>query len=280
MATTVAPRVVALVRAAHLVPCLAVTAFTTLLGAEAGNGVATCVLLAAAVLSGQLLIGWTNDRLDVDLDATAGRADKPLASGEISVRAVDGARACALVVTVVFSLLLGWRAGVLHLAAVACGLLYDYVLKRTWGSFVPYALAFGALPGIATLARDDHRLPPAWAVAAAALLGVAANLTNALPDLAADQQTGVRGLPNRLGASRSLALALTLLLAATVVIAFGPSGPATWSGWAGLVVTVGIVAGCAPALWRHAGSRVPFYAVIALVPVDLLMIVLAGNGLR
>ena len=280
MVAAPACRLVALGRAAHPIPCVAVTAFTTMLGVEAGNRVGTCLLLAAAVLSGQLLIGWTNDRLDVSRDAAAGRADKPLASGDVSLRATDAARAAALVATVVLSLLLGWRAGLLHLAAVACGLLYDYVLKRTWASFVPYALAFGALPGIATLARDDHPLPAAWAVTAAALLGVAANLTNALPDLEADRRTGVRGLPNRLGADRSLALALALLLAATVVIAFGPAGAATWSGWAGLALTVGLVGWCTPALWRRSGSRLPFHALIALVPVDLLMILLAGNGLR
>ncbi len=277
---TASRRVGALAQAAHLVPCIAVTAFATLLGALAGNGVGTCVVLAGAVLSGQLLIGWTNDRLDLALDATADRQDKPLVSGDVAVRTVDAARAVALVATVPLSLLLGWRAGVLHLAAVACGLLYDYVLKRTWVSFLPYALAFGALPGIATLARDDHRLPPAWAVTAAALLGVAANLTNALPDLEADRQTGVRGLPNRLGAGRSLAVALAGLLAAAVIIAFGPAGATAWSGWAGIGLTAALVGGCAPALWRRAGSSLPFYALIAMVGVDLLMIVLAGDGLR
>jgi 4-hydroxybenzoate polyprenyltransferase len=268
-----------LVRAAHAGPCVAVTTLTTVLAVEAGNSAATCVVVAAALLSGQLLIGWTNDRLDVGADTTAGRTEKPLVDGDVSLHTLDRCRLAALVAVVVLSLLLGWRAGLLHLFAVGCGLAYDYRLKRTWLSFLPYALAFGALPGIATLARPDHALPAGWAVLAAALLGVAANLTNALPDLAADRLTGVNGLPNRLGARWSMALAIVLLVAATASIAFGPPGPPTWSGWTGLALTIVIALGCVPALWNRAAGKAPFYAVIALAGIDVVMIVLAGSNL-
>lgn len=273
-------RTVLLVRSAHAAPCTAVTVFTTALAGIAGNGVVTCVLVAIAVLAGQLLIGWTNDRLDVDLDRTAGRTDKPMASGLVPVAVVDRARAMAAAVTIAASLSLGWRAGLLHLAAVASGLLYDYGLKRTWWSWLPYAVSFGSLPGIATLAAPGHPTPGAWAVTAAALLGVAANLANALPDLAADRMTGVRGLPNRLGATPSLVLAYVLLVTATVVIALGPAGPPTAAGWIGLALTAALVVASGPRLLLRADSRLPFYALIALVPVGVLMILFSANRLR
>ena len=109
----------------------------------------------------------------------------------------------ALLVTVAFSLSLGWRAGLLHLAAVGCCWLYNAWLKATWLSWLPYAAAFGALPAIATLALPTHPAPAAWVVAAGAAFGVAANLTNALPDLADDRLTGVAGLPHRIGTRAS-----------------------------------------------------------------------------
>ena len=54
-------------------------------GRRAGR---TCVLLAAALLTGQLSIGWCNDAVDRGRDVAAGRTDKPLAVGTLGVRTV------------------------------------------------------------------------------------------------------------------------------------------------------------------------------------------------
>jgi 4-hydroxybenzoate polyprenyltransferase len=158
--------------------------------------------------------------------------------------------------------------------------MYNGWLKGTWFSAVPYAAAFGALPVVATLALPEHPLPAWWAVTAAAMLGVAANLTNALPDLERDRQTGFRGLPSRIGARPSVASALALLLAAAATLGFGPTGPPGIAGWAGMAVTAALVVGFAPVAWRTARSRVPFYALMLVVPVFLAMIVANGQRLR
>ena len=60
---------------------------------------ATAQLLAvlavgAAVLAGQLSVGWHNDWLDAERDSAAARPDKPVATGAVSRRTV--AR-CALI---------------------------------------------------------------------------------------------------------------------------------------------------------------------------------------
>src|SRR6185437_12645162 len=109
-----------LIRSCHPIPTVGVTVFTTVLAAVAGNSAATCVLVAAAVLSGQLTIGWSNDRLDVAADRMVRRPDKPLALGLVPLEVVDTAIAVALLACVGLSLALGWRAGLLHLAAVGC----------------------------------------------------------------------------------------------------------------------------------------------------------------
>ena len=61
-------------------------------------------------------------------------------------------------------------------------------------------VSFGVLPAIATLGQAYPRFPRPGCSAAGALLGVAAHVTNVLPDLADDDRTGIRGLPHRLGA--------------------------------------------------------------------------------
>lgn len=270
----------ALARSCHPAPTVAVTCFTTVLGGTAGNGAGTCTLLAVAVLAGQLSIGWSNDRIDARRDRAVGRTDKPLATGELPLRTADAAIAVALVVTVAFSLSLDWRAGVLHLGAVGCGWLYNAWLKATWFSWLPYAMAFGVLPAIATLALPTHPGPAAWAVAAGALFGAAANLTNALPDLAGDRLTGVVGLPHHIGARPSLLTAIGLLIVATGCAAFGPPGATTALGWAALTLSVlAAVAGGVLAFTKPT-SKLSFYGIVAVVGLDLVLIVVNGHQLH
>ncbi|HEY5335283.1 MAG TPA: UbiA family prenyltransferase, partial [Mycobacteriales bacterium] len=183
----------------------------------------------------------------------------------------------SLVALVAFSSTLGWPAALLNLATVASGWAYNLGLKGTWLSAVPYAFSFGALPGVATLAAPGHPGPALWAVATGALLGVAANLTNALPDLAEDRATGVVGLPHRIGARASLALSAGLLVAATVVVVAGPPGSPSALRWAGLGTVAVAVAVAVPAFWRRPGSRLPFAGLIAAVAVDIVLLVAGGH---
>lgn len=277
--TAVRP-VAALVRACHPEPTAAVTAFAVILAAVARNDVFTCAVVGAAVLCGQLVIGWSNDRLDVTRDRAAGRLDKPFATGALSQRVLDGALAAALAGVLVCSVLLGWRAGLANVWVVAWGVAYNLGLKATSVSWVPYALAFGALPAVATLALNRPRWAGLWVLAAGALLGIAANLTNALPDLVADAGSDVRGLPHRLGAVRSLVLAAALLSTVTVLVVFGPPGAPRPLSWIGLVfVPVLVMLGLRAAL-RAPASRVSFLGIIAITAIDLILLVATARGLR
>lgn len=270
---------IGLLRACHPLPCVGVTAFTTALAVVAGNDAPTCVIVAAAVLTGQLTIGWSNDYLDRQTDEAVGRQDKPIATGQVSAQTIRVAILLAGAACIVLSLMLGWRAGLLHLGAVACGWIYNLWLKRTWLSWLPYSLAFGALPGIATFALPGHPAPPAWAVIAGALLGACANLTNALPDVEDDAATQSGGVASRLGARAAVVLAQFLLVAATAFIAAGPPGPPSAAAWTGLALTILVVAASAPTFWRRAQSRVPFYGVMVLVAIDIGLIMLSGQNL-
>ena len=267
-----------LARSCHPVPSAAVTVFGVLLSVRAGNSGATTAILALAVLSGQLSIGWSNDRIDAIRDRRTGRTDKPLSAADAPLGVVDAAIAVSVGATVAFSLALGLLAGVVHLGAVAAGWSYNVALKSTWASWVPFALAFGALPAVATLALPGHPAPAAWLAGAGAALGVAGHLTNATPDLADDRRTGVVGFPHRVGARAALTLATLLLAAASALVVFGRPGT---PGVLTLVAFGAVVATAAAGLVaarRRPDSRWPFLGIVVLVGVDLVLLMAIGSS--
>ena len=172
-----------LLRCSHPEPVFAVTAANGVLAISAGRGWTT-VWVVSAVLAGQLFVGWTNDYLDRDLDARAGRADKPLVAGTVSAQRVRNAALVALIACVPLSLANGVAPGLLHLAAVGVATLYNLGVRATPLSPVPYLFAFGAVPAFITLGLHPAHLPPAWATIAAALLGAGAHFTQVLPSTA------------------------------------------------------------------------------------------------
>ena len=204
------------------------TVLATIVAAAAGRSVAGCMLVAATVLAGQLSIGWCNDLVDVSRDRSAGRRDKPLASGTVSVQVVATACAVAATACVPLSLANGWRAGVVHLAGVGGGWVYDLGAKRTVWSWLPYAGSFGLLVAFLILGLPGHPAPPVWLVVAGALLGTGAHFLNVVPDVAADLASGVRGLPQRIGSVRSAVVGAVLLAGAAVVVTVGPGRPPWW----------------------------------------------------
>jgi 4-hydroxybenzoate polyprenyltransferase len=262
-----------LLRSAHLGPSVAVTTITALLAFALGLPLSRGVVVTLAVFTGQLTIGWGNDLLDADRDREVGRSDKPVANRELTPSFVLRWLSVAAIACVVLSLLAGWRSGATHLALlVAFGHLYNLHLKATPWSWLPYAVAFGSLPAVVSLAGRPSQWPPSWMVVTAASLGVAAHFLNALPDLEDDAATGVRGLPHRLGATQSRLVATALLVLASVVAVLGPAGaPAPWA-WTALALV-----GALATLALFGSGRAPFYAAItiALVDVALLAVVAA-----
>jgi 4-hydroxybenzoate polyprenyltransferase len=268
-------RFLALLRACHPEPTVAVTAMITALAVTAGRDAPGVLLVAAAVLAGQLSIGWLNDALDAARDASVGRADKPVVTGAVSRRAVGVAAVVAGLVCVPLSLASGLLAGAAHLVAVAAGWAYDLGLKATAWSVLPYLVCFGLLPVFVVLGLPGAPLPPWWLPAAGALLGGCAHFANVLPDLDDDAATGVRGLPHRLGAAGSRVAAGLLLLAATVVLAVAAPLPAVLAGSVPVVAAVVLAAGFRAG--RRPGSRAPFRAVLVVAVLAVLMLLVASS---
>jgi len=262
-----------LMRASHPEPTAAVTAIATSLAVSTGLG-ARSLIVTAAFLTGQLSVGWSNDWVDAARDARTGRSDKPVARGDLPVGTVRAAALTAAALCVPASLALGLAPGLLHLAAVAAAWSYNVRLKATLASWVPYALAFGAVPSIVTLALPGGPPAPFWATLAGALLGVGAHLCNALPDLDQDLATGVRGLPHALGARRSGALAAALLLCAAVLLALGPGRPGPVP--VVVVLLAAVVTGWGLVRARRPGSRDAFRAAIVVAGLSVGLLVARG----
>lgn len=263
-----------LLRAAHIGPAFAVTALTMLLAVAASLPPLSAVLVTAAVATGQLTVGWANDLLDAGRDRQVARADKPLARGRLTARWVLTCLVGAAVLCVGLSCALGWRSAALHLGVcLVAAHAYNLGLKATAWSWAPYAVAFGALPAVVTLAQPPwsarEGVPPApWLVLAAAMLGVAAHVLNALPDLADDAATGILGLPHRMGAGRSRVVAVVLLLGGSAVTVLGPPGrPPAWAAAVGMLT---VVLGAVSLVAHH---RTPFRAAIGIALVDVVLLV-------
>jgi protoheme IX farnesyltransferase len=271
-------RALALLRSSHPEPGGAVTVAMTLLAAGVGHRGWALVGIFLAVGATQLAVGWVNDWLDADRDRRAGRQDKPVAAGEISPRTVGVAGLISALAVPFLGLPFGLVATLLISLVGIFALLYDWPLKSTVFSVVPYLVAFGLLPAFVVVALPGHPAPPAWLVAAGALLGGGAHFANVLPDLADDAATGVRGLPHRLGATGSSIAAALLLLGATLALVFGPPGPPSWAGWAAGAATVVVLPLGAYAFRRAKGRGVAmFRAVIVVALIDVLLLIFSGR---
>jgi len=213
-----------LLASSHPGPTLTVTVLAAVIASAVGHPAWLVVLVAAAVVAGQLSIGLANDWIDADRDRSVGRSDKPVAQGLVAVSTVRTAAFVTAGVAVVLSLFLGPVAAVAHLVLVGAGWAYDAGLKRSVWSVAPFVVAFGLLPVVAVAAGPAAQLPAPWAIATGAVFGIAIHCTNVLPDLVDDAATGVRGFPHRLGLHAAGVLAFASLVVAAGLVLVGQLG--------------------------------------------------------
>ena len=270
---------VSLLLASHPGPTAVVTVIATGLGIGLGYPPARLLVLAVAILLGQLSIGWSNDWLDAARDREVARADKPAARGDIPTALVRASAFVALALALVVAALLGVGALIAHAVAIAGGWAYNLGLKSTAASFVPFAVSFGLLPAIATLGQEQPAWPASWVLAAGALLGVAAHVTNVLPDLADDARTGIRGLSHRLGVRASGLLAFACLAVATALITFGPGLPVRPLLVVGLIIGLAAVVAGVVLLVRRSPTRLLMQLIMTCAIVDVVMLALAGQSI-
>jgi 4-hydroxybenzoate polyprenyltransferase len=271
-------RVRALVIASHPGPSLAITAMATVLAAEAAPHGFGPVLVAPAMLAGQLSVGWSNDACDAARDIAAGRTDKPVARGEVTVRSLWVAAIVSLLAALAMSAAISLvTLGILALL-VGAAWAYNLGLKSTPWSGLMYLLGFGPLPAYAASALPGQPAARFWVCAAAGLLGLGAHFANVLPDLDADLRSGVRGLPQvvaaRWGPGAARGAALVLLLSASALLVAEASPARRW------IAVAGLGCSCVLAVVGAVGKgRTPFRAALAIAGADVAVFAFGADAL-
>ncbi|HTK62809.1 MAG TPA: UbiA family prenyltransferase [Pseudonocardia sp.] len=261
----------ALIGSGHPKPVLAMTVLCSAMAVTTGRDLPGVVVVAAAVLTGQLSIGWLNDLCDAERDRDTGRADKPLALGAVSTRAVRVAAVTAGLACIPLSLASGILAGSLHLITIAAGWAYDLRLKASSASVLAFVVAMSLSPLFVVYGLPGSPHPPWWLPAVTTLLGCGAHFGNVLRDLDDDLATGVRGLPQRLGTRTSRIAAVVLTFGAVVLLAVTAPLPTAVALGAPLIalliLAAGFLSGAGPR------SQRPFQAVsvVGLLTVGLLI---------
>ena len=174
--------------------------------------------IALAIFAGQCVVGWTNDLIDHPRDHAAGRMKKPLVHEAVTRKELQFGVAIALTSALLLSFLgpLGVDGGLLHLLGLGSATAYNFGVKGTLFSPVPYAIAFGSLPWAIYLAAGKH--PPIWLYIDFILVSVAFHFLNVIKDLEWDRSQLVMGLPQRVGKSWSIAAAAICVVAGVLVV--------------------------------------------------------------
>ena len=209
-----------LLKAAHFGPTLIVTAisfaFATYYWWEG-----PAYVIAFGVFTGQLVVGWSNDLYDFDDDLKHQRTKKPLVSGLITKQYLQKWLHFMLPFSFIANLLgpLGLKGGLVYMLGIACGVAYNFYFKFNLLSPLPYAIAFAALPSSVAISKDVN--PPLWMLFGGALFGMAAHFINVIKDMDQDQASGIKGLPQQLGKTKSIAAAAVLIALGIVSLIVG-----------------------------------------------------------
>jgi 4-hydroxybenzoate polyprenyltransferase len=220
-------------------------------------------VIAFTVFCGQLVVGWTNDLVDLPLDQKEGRTNKPMVDGKLSPSTVKRATWVVLVFVILFSLFgpMGIIGGLVHLLGVGSGVAYNFYFKSNRFSFLPYTISFAALPASITLSRNE--VPQLWLLISGSCLGVAAHFANVVKDMERDRTAGIMGLPQILGSKKSTLLSGLLLFLVSIQLFF-----VTKETLLLILGTVGFALLLLPLKFR-------FIAVMALALLDVIALVSA-----
>ena len=202
-------KIMGLLKASHFGPTLLVVTITCILSLTQFS-ISDSAFIAFAILLGQFVVGWSNDLIDFPKDKAAGRIEKPLVAGTITEEALRISLGIALPSALIVSLMspLGVSGTAIHFIGLLSATAYNFKLKSTLLSVVPYIVSFGALPWAIYVASGNT--PPTWIVLGFILFASAFHFLNVIKDLEADIDQKVMGLPQVLGRKKSIAMAALL----------------------------------------------------------------------
>jgi len=200
----------ALANASHFGPTLIVTSISWFFAAYYWwEGPA--YFIAFGVFTGQLVVGWSNDLYDYADDLKHNRIKKPLVAGTITPNYLMKWLRFMVPFSFVANLLgpLGFKGGLVYMFGISMGVAYNFYFKYNVFSWLPYALAFAALPSCIAISKDIT--PPVWMWLGGAIFGSAAHFINVIKDIDQDRASGIGGAPQRIGKRNSIGMAALLI---------------------------------------------------------------------
>ena len=210
----------ALAKASHFGPTLIVTSISWFFAAYYWwEGPA--YFIAFGVFTGQLVVGWSNDLYDYADDLKHNRLNKPLVAGTITHKYLMSWLRFMVPISFVANLLgpLGFKGGLVYMFGISMGVAYNFYFKFNIFSWLPFALAFAALPSCIAISKDIT--PPVWMWLGGAIFGSAAHFINVIKDIDQDRASGIGGAPQRIGKRNSIGMAgLLIALGAAVLFIF------------------------------------------------------------
>jgi 4-hydroxybenzoate polyprenyltransferase len=197
---------------------LAVTIFALLATWPHRNwNIVGLIIVAHAAM--QLSIAVWNDYCDRQVDAST-KKNKPIPRGLIRPQEAFIIGLLFIVIMVFLLLPLNPLALCISLLYLALGQSYNFGLKSTPWSGIVFALAIPLIPVYAFVASGRIMPFVFWLVPVAALLGIALNLANSLPDIEDDRANNAHTLAVVLGVRRSFIVCSTCILLSIFFIAF------------------------------------------------------------
>ena len=209
----------ALAKASHFGPTLIVTTIAWFLAAHYWwEGPA--YVIAFGVFTGQLVVGWSNDLYDYADDLKHNRQNKPLVAGYISRGYLTNWLRFMVPFSFVANLLgpLGFKGGLVYMFGISMGVAYNFYFKYNAFSWLPYALAFAALPSCVVISKG--LIVPVWMWLGGAIFGTAAHFINVIKDMDQDRLSGIGGLPQRIGKQKSIVAAAVLIALGAATVFF------------------------------------------------------------
>lgn len=203
----------------HPFPVMMVVTVATILAiatARDALDLSRLVRAVAAIFFSQVIVGTSNDLHDRLLDAQ-GQPWKPLARGSVTPNEARINIAIAFVLMLAFGISLGWIALLLVLLGTIAGQLYNFWLRGTPFSWLPYVIGFITLPIYIwfVMQRFDARQILLVPIALPLLFGV--HLAQTLPDTETDIAVGTRGFAVTLGRARSVIVVWSAMIAAQLI---------------------------------------------------------------
>jgi len=227
------------------------------------------------VLCSQFAIGALNEYCDAESDARA-KPMKPIAAGLVPRAAALVIALAGVVITLILAASFGPATVALAVLATAAGLVYDFPLKRTPLSWLPYVAGLPLLPLWAWAAAGHVPRAAGWAYPIGVLLALSLHIANALPDDLDDRRAGTIGLVQLVGRHSSMVMLVCSFCTAgglaLALVAF--SGGSQF--WQPTVALIGLLCGslAIALLFRSSTSTLAFK--ILAVASALLAIAVAS----